>query len=170
MSQSLRGLLAYRTGRAALPAPAWAAASAAGAGVRELAGQREVDIAAVAVEHNLPSTSNSASTISEARILAATELIDRTARNWDQPARTAAGRPGEHPRVLGRETSTGGAGGSRPASNQGDRRCAASGREGTATEQELRALIVLGRGQRTDFKAAMTGRGRLRASECRPGE
>jgi hypothetical protein len=54
MSQSLRGLLAYRTGRAALPAPAWAAASAAGAGVRELAGQREVDIAAVAVEHNLP--------------------------------------------------------------------------------------------------------------------
>jgi hypothetical protein len=53
MSQSLHGLLAYRTGRAALPAPAWAAASAAGAGVRELAGQREVDIAAVAVEHNL---------------------------------------------------------------------------------------------------------------------
>src|SRR5215213_11577497 len=53
MSRYLRGLLAPRTGRVALPAPAWAAASAAGAGVREPAGQREVDIAVAAVEHNL---------------------------------------------------------------------------------------------------------------------
>ena len=94
MSQSLHGLLAYRTGRAALPAPAWAAASAAGAGVRELAGQCDLDIAAVAVVHTLPLHEQlSLDHQREARILAATELIDRTARNWDQPARTAAGRP-----------------------------------------------------------------------------
>ncbi len=35
-----------------------------------------------------------------------------------------------------------------------DRRCAASGREDTATEEELRALIARGEGQRTDYRAA----------------
>ena len=154
MSRSLRGLLAPRTGRVALPAPAWAAASAAGAGVREPAGQREVDIAVAAVEHNL--TLHAQRSLDHQRgAHLGSDRIDRPHRAQLRPAGTdlrgSARRAPACPRARDfyRRRRW------KPAGKQsGGTAGAPSAAERAPRPRRSCALIAFSEGQRTDYKAA----------------